>query len=179
MNANDSTIAVVEHSDAGSGNELFSIDPGIAIWTWVVFGLLFIVLRKFAWSPLMESVRERELVITNAVKNAEKVEKKLADVAEKQREMLTEAEEQARLIVNNGRKAAEDVARDIALKARADSESALELARKQMNIEKNRALEEIRKETVDLVLRASEKFIESSINNEEHRRIVERSLEQL
>jgi|AGTN01.1.fsa_nt_gi F0F1-type ATP synthase, subunit b len=114
MNPHDTVTSTVQ-AEAPAHNQggLFSIDPGLAIWTWVVFALLFIVLRKYAWGPMMDSIKAREKLISDTVENARKTKDELENIAQRQKAMITEAEDQARKIIDEGRKAAEDVAKKL------------------------------------------------------------------
>lgn len=173
------TTSIVEHASDAPGGGLFSIDPGLSIWTWVVFGLLFVILRKFAWKPMMESVEKREKMMAQAVEQAQKTKEELEHIAEKQAEMVREAREEARSIIENGRNAAQNTADRIQEKASAEAQQSLQLAREQIVLEKERALREIREQSVDLIISASEKLISGSLDDEAHRRLVEKNLKEL
>ena len=97
MNPHDTTASVVHQSTPISG--LFSIDPGLSIWTWVVFGLLFIILRKYAWTPMMDSIKARERLVADTIENARKTREELEKIAETQKEMIREAQNEAGKII--------------------------------------------------------------------------------
>ena len=171
------TATVVAHESGSAGSGLFSIDPGLSIWTWVVFGLLFIVLRKYAWRPMMDSVKEREQTMAKAVEEAKKTREALEQIAAKQEAAFQEAREEARRIIDDGRKTAEAASQSINEKAVQEAKRTLDDARKQIGDEKERVLSEIRKQSVDLIINASEKLITVSLDDEAHRKIVVRQLE--
>lgn len=176
------TTAVVEQghgSGSSAGSGLFSIDPGLMIWTWIIFGLLLIILRKFAWKPMMEAVEKREKLISDAVEQAQRTKDELAKIAESQQDMLKKATEEAQKIIDSGKASAEIVARSIHEKALADAKQSLENAREMIVGEKERALREIKEQSVDMIITASEKLIGSALDNEEHKRIVRKHLEEM
>jgi F-type H+-transporting ATPase subunit b len=172
------TVAVVEHAVSGGGG-LFDIDPGLMIWAWVVFGILFFVLSKFAWKPMMDSVKAREKILADAVENARKTKEELQNIASRQEQMLKETQEQSRLIVEQGRNTADNAAREILEKAQRESSTLLERAREQIESEKQHALLEIREQAVDLVLKTSEKLIYDVMDKDKHRNLVRKHLEEL
>jgi F-type H+-transporting ATPase subunit b len=172
------TVAVVEHATQG-GVGLFNIEPGLMIWTWVVFGLVFLILSKFAWKPMMESVKAREKVLADAVENARKTKEELEKIAQQQQEMLRATQEQSRQILEQGRKTADVAAKEIIEKAQKESHNVLERAREQIESEKQRAITEIREQAVDLVLKTSEKLIAEVLDQDKHRTIVRKHLEEL
>jgi F-type H+-transporting ATPase subunit b len=177
MNTLD-TVAVIEHAAQG-GAGLFNIDPGLMIWAWVVFGILFFVLSKFAWKPMMESVKAREKVLADAVENAKKTKEELEKIALQQQIMLKETQEQTRQIVEQGRKTADSAAKEILEKAQKESGTFIDKAREQIESEKQHAILEIREQAVDLILKTSEKLINEVMDNDKHRMIVKKHLEEL
>jgi len=174
------TTAIIEHGDAHpSGAGLFSIDPGLSIWTWVVFGLLFIILRKYAWKPMMDSVEKRDKLISDAVAQAQKTREELEKVGEKQREMLLKATDEAQKIIDSGKMSAEAVAQSIQEKTAEQARVTLEQAREQIAAERERTLREIKEQSVDIIIAASEKLIETVLDDEGHKRIVRKHLEEM
>jgi F-type H+-transporting ATPase subunit b len=177
MIPHDTTASVVHQSTPISG--LFSIDPGLSIWTWVVFGLLFIILRKYAWTPMMDSIKARERLVADTIENARKTREELEKIAETQKEMIREAQNEAGKIIEEGRKTAENTAQQVIDRARKEAQAALEDAKAKITVEKENALKQIKNQTIELVINTSEKLIEESLNDETHRKIVEKHLDNL
>jgi F-type H+-transporting ATPase subunit b len=174
------TTAVLEHeSGASAGSGLFSIDPGLSIWTWVVFAFLFIILRKYAWKPMMDSVEKREKFFSDAVEQANKTKEELEKIAQTQQKMLKKATEEAQIIINSGKADAESTAQTIHEKALTDAKLTLDQAREQIAGEKERVLREIKELSVDLIISASEKLIGATLDSEGHKRIVKKHLEEM
>jgi F-type H+-transporting ATPase subunit b len=127
VDAREAAIAALEEEEGGSGPNPLAVDPDLAIWTLVVFALLFAILKKFAWPQIAAAVDERERKIAATIaaadaklEDAKRVlaqhEAKLAAMAGEIREMLDEARRDAdvtrKRIEEDGRKAAgEEVAR--------------------------------------------------------------------
>jgi F-type H+-transporting ATPase subunit b len=175
------TVAMVEHAanSGGGGGGLFDIDPGLTIWTWIVFGIVFFILSKFAWKPMMDSIQSREKVLTDAVENARKTKEELENIALRQEQILKETQEQSRLIMEQGRKAADATAREILERAQKESKLLMERAKEQIESEKQRAVTEIREQTVDLILQTTEKLISDVLDKDKHRMIIRKHLEDL
>lgn len=177
MNPNDTTAAVVHQNNPVNG--LFSIDPGLAIWTWVVFGLLFIILRKYAWTPMMNSISARERLVADTIDNARKTREELEKIAVSQQAMIRDAQNEASKIIEDGRKTAESTAQLVIDRAHKEAQAALEDAKAKITTEKENALKQIKNQTIELVINTSEKLIEESLNDETHRKIVEKHLDKL
>jgi len=86
---------------------LFAIDPGLAIWTWIVFGLLFLILWKFALPPLLKSLKEREAVIAGSVDSALQIEKRLSDINTEREEIIRLTKNEADSLLHSARADAE------------------------------------------------------------------------
>jgi F-type H+-transporting ATPase subunit b len=179
MNGHETTATVGHENGSSAAGGLFSIDPGLALWTWVVFGILFIVLRKFAWKPMMDSVAQREKVLADAVEQAKQTKEELEQIAVKQETVLRKARDEARKIIDEGRNAASASAETIRERAAEDARRTVDDAKKQIEYEKEQALREIRNSSVDLVIAASEKLMVTALDDDSHRRIVEKQLEEL
>jgi len=179
MDTPDTLAATTHVQPKPSQNGLFSIDPGLTIWTWVVFALLFVVLRKFAWSPLMDSVKKREKTITDAIDDAKRLKNELNQIAQKQQEMQAEANKQAQSIIEQGRTAAQAVADKI--KERSQQEAAEEFQRikEQIAAEKQNAFNQLRGETVELIVQATQHLIQANLDDDEQKKIVTKFLESM
>jgi F-type H+-transporting ATPase subunit b len=76
---------------------MISFDPGLIIWTTIIFTLLLIVLKKFAWKPILNSVDERNKSIEDALKAADKAKQEMASLNADNEKILQEAKKRKRL----------------------------------------------------------------------------------
>ncbi len=164
---------------AEGGGSLFSVNVGLTIWTIVVFLLLVIVLGKFAWGPILNSAKAREERIQNALDEAVKHHAEAAALLEQHRAQLADGRRQAQEIVNEGKTAGERLRKDIEQKARAEGQALVERARAEIEREKDAALDEIRKESVDLALAAAARLMNEKLDAEKDRRLVVGYLDEL
>lgn len=179
MKVEDTTAVLEQPAEPPVSGGLFSIDPGMAIWTWVIFGLLFVILRKFAWKPMMESVQMREKVLSQAVEQAEKTKQALDEIGVKQAEMLRQAQEQSRVLIEKGRENADLLSKSLSEKAAVEAQKVIVAAKEQIVQEKELALREIKGQSVDIILAATEKLISKNLDDEMHRQFIEKQLEKL
>lgn len=141
------------------------------IWAWVIFALLFFVLRKFAWKPLLDAVEAREKKISDSLKKAEEVQEAAAHIAARQESALAEAQAQAKDILEKARADAERYSKQEAAKAQAGAQEFLDRAKKEIALEESRARDALRREVVDLTLQAASRVLERSIGSEDERRL--------
>jgi len=170
-------LAKKEELDAGKVSGLTRYDLGI--WTLVVFGLLFLLLSKTAWKPIMVGLQKREDTIAGYRNDAEaaklEAEKLLAEV----KSQRAKASEDVAAILAEARRDAE-VYRD-AEKARAGADIQADRNRLKREIEaaRDQALSEIWDKTVELATLVSSKVIGRSVSNDDHRRLIDESLTEL
>ena len=163
----------------GGGAALFDVNLGLTIWTVVVFGLLVFVLGKFAWGPILASARSREERIQEALDEAGRRQTEAAELLERHRAQLAEARKQAQELVNEGKAAGERVRMDVEAKARSEGQALLDRARGEIEREKEAALDEIRKESVELALAAAARLMNEKLDAERDRQLVVGYLDQL
>ena len=121
----------------GGGAALFDVNLGLSLWTVVVFGLLLVVLGKFAWGPIIEAAQAREQSIQSALDEAALRQEEAASLLEEHRAQLAQSRRQAQEIVNEGKAAGELVRREIEEKARAEGQALLERAKREIKRERD------------------------------------------
>jgi F-type H+-transporting ATPase subunit b len=151
----------------------FEVNFGLFFWTWVVFALLFVLLKKFAWPSILRTTEERERAIAAQLAEAERNRVESAKLLEEQKKLLAESRTSAHQLLVDARSAAERE-RAVALeKTRQEQEELLERARREIASERDRAVEELRREAVDLSLAAAGKLIGERLTGDADRRLIE------
>jgi F-type H+-transporting ATPase subunit b len=163
----------------GGGATLFDVNLGLSLWTVVVFVLLLVVLGKFAWGPILEAAQTREQRIQSALDEAALRQAEAATLLEEHRAQLAQGRRKAQYIVNEGKAAGELVRKEIEEKARAEGQALIERAKREIDREKDVALDEIRKSSVDLALAATARLIQEKLDPEKDRRLVAGYLDEL
>ena len=98
---------------------MFEINPGLIIWTLATFGVLFLILAKFAWKPLLQALNEREGKIRSALEQADRAREEAARLLKQNEAAMARAEEEHQRMVREGRALAEKLKAEIVAKARA------------------------------------------------------------
>jgi F-type H+-transporting ATPase subunit b len=158
--------------ESGGGGGLFSVDPGLAVWTIVVFLLVLLVLGRFAWAPILGALDAREEGIRGSIDQAKQLRAEAAELLEEHRRQLADARRQAQEIVAESRNAADRLGREIQDKARQEGERIVERARAEIEREKDAALAEIREEAVELALAAASRLLRERLTDEKDRALV-------
>jgi F-type H+-transporting ATPase subunit b len=157
----------------------FAINPGVSIWTLVVFLLLLAALAKWAWPAILKAVEEREKRIQAQLDQAEKANQEAQRVLAEYQHQLAGARNEAQELLAAGRQAAEKVREEIVAKARAEHEELIARARREIVAEREKALAELRGEAVELSLAAASKVLERNLDSEADRRLVRDYLDSL
>src|SRR5690606_640556 len=172
-------LIVQEHAGEAGGGGLFSINPGLMIWTVVIFLALLAVLGKFAWKPILGALEARERRIQDILDAAARDREEAERLMEENRRQLAEARQQAQQITAEGRQAAERIRQEMLERARAEQEELLARARQELDRERERALETLRRDAVDLSLAAAAKLVEKRLGSEDDRRIINEYLDRI
>ncbi len=157
-------------------NPLVQPDPGLYIWTIIVFLVLLFLLMKFAWKPLLAMLEKREDNIRQSLLDAEKARDELANVKEDTEKLLNEARTESQAIVAAGKKNAERMQGEIVEKAQSKSDALLADAKKQIQLEKDRAITDVRAEVVNLSMQVAKKLIKKNLSKEDNLKLINESL---
>nr|PZN89609.1 MAG: ATP synthase F0 subunit B [bacterium] len=170
-------LIVQEH--AGGGGGLFSINPGLMIWTVIIFLALLAVLTKFAWKPILGALEARERRIQDILDAAARDRAEAERLMQEHQRQLAEARQQAQQITAEGRQAAERIRQEMLERARAEQEELLARARQELERERERALEALRRDAVELSLAAAAKLVGKRLDSEDDRRIITEYLDRI
>jgi F-type H+-transporting ATPase subunit b len=171
-------VAQAEHGaeeDSG-GSFLVSPDLGLMIWTLILFFATMYVLYKFAFPPIAEALEKRAAAVRENLDSAERTREEADELLAEYRQRLKEAREQADDIVVRARKASEAAVAEAAAEGKAKREELVAAARKDIEAETRRSLEQIRKEVADLTVLATEKVTRKSLDDADQKRLVEEAL---
>ncbi len=160
-------------------NPLVQLDPGLFVWTILTFLLLVFVLAKFAWKPLLKMLQDREDMVRSSLEDAEKTKSELERLNEESEAIMAKARSEAQSILADGKAAAEKVKDDIIAKSKEQANKIREDAGNQIQVEKDKAISEIKKEVVNLTLSVAEKLIQKNLSDADNKSLIEESLKKV
>ena len=172
-------IIAVSAAEASDKNPLIALTPGLYIWTIITFLLLLYVLAKFAWKPLLKMLEDRENLIKSSLDDAEKAKLELQSLNEESEKIINKARTDAQEILTEGKATAEKVKEDTIAKAKIAAGKIQDEAEKQINIEKEKAISEIKKEVVQISLSVAEKLINKNLSESDNKSLIEESLKKI
>lgn len=157
----------------------FGIDWPRFITTTINFIIVLVILRIFAYKPILQMLEERKKRIEESMNNAEKIRQELAATQEQRAKAIGEANAQAQKLIDEARKSAEEVRERTVAEARQQAESELRRAQQQIAVERERMLAEARREIVSLVLHTTAKVTGKVLTAEDQRRLTEETTREI
>ncbi len=164
---------------ASGGSFLITPNVGLMVWTLVLFGVSMLILWKVAFPRISAALDRRQRAIELSIDEADEIRRKADELLEEYRARLAEARQQADEIVDRARKAGEAHERDSQADAKQRRERLLEQTRRDIELETQRAIQEIRREVADLTVLATERVTRKTLTEEDQRRLVEETLKEI
>jgi F-type H+-transporting ATPase subunit b len=161
------------------GNPLVQLDPGLAIWTILVFlGLLF-ALYLLAWKPLLTALKGRQDSIAKSLDDARQARQELERLHGESARILAEARKEAESIISRTRDDANRFREELKQKAQAEAAGIVKNAEKQIELETSRAVQQIRQEAIDLSVAIAAKLLQRNVSREDNERLIEETFRQV
>lgn len=138
---------------------------GLLFWSTVAFAVLFFVLRKMAWKPILSSISEREQGIEDALSKAEKVKVEMAQMASENEALLQKAREERAGMIKDAKETADKMVAEAKDKAKAEYDRIVGDAQVAITQQKNAALTDVKNQVGALVIEVSEKILRRELSN--------------
>ena len=167
-------LAPIQEQHAASGP--LTIEFGLMFWTIIVFVLLLLILKKFAYPALLGAVEARERALQQQLDEAERNRAESAAMLAEHKKLLAEARTQAHGLLVEARTTAEKERALAMEKTLQEQQQLLERARRDIAGERDRAIAELRREAVDLSLAAASKLIGERLDSDTDRKLVQEYL---
>ena len=143
--------------------DLITPDVGLLFWTLVSFSILYLILRKFAWGPILGAVKEREESIKAALDAADNAKKEMENLKADNEKILNEAKTEREAMLKEAREMKSKLISDAENEAKAKAKSIVEAAKTAIQNEKNSAMNELKNTVVDLSVGIAEKLISEEL----------------
>jgi F-type H+-transporting ATPase subunit b len=167
-----------EHGEEG-GSFLVSPGLGLMIWTLLLFLITMWVLSKVAFPKIQEALDKRAKMISESIDAADRQRRESDELLAEYRARLAEAREQADDIMARARKSAETAEAEAAAAGKEKREELVAAAKRDIEAETRRSLDQIRSEVADLTVLATERVTRKSLNAEDQKRLVEEALSEV
>jgi F-type H+-transporting ATPase subunit b len=159
--------------------ETFGFDTKIFLSQVISFIIVALVLRRFAYKPILAVLEERRQRIAEGLLNAEKIKQQLAEAEQRHAEILSKANAQAQKMIDEARESASHVAERKQQEAVAAAEQILAKAREASAIEHEKTMAELKRELGRLVVDTTAKVTGKVLTSDDQRRLQEEASRQL
>lgn len=150
---------------------------GTIIWTTLIFGIVFFILKKFAWGPVLKAIDSREETISKALNSAKEAEEKLSNLEKEQQEIIALAKSEKDAIVKEGVEQREKIIAAAKDKAQVEADKIIADAQKRIIREREAALVEMKSQIAALSIEIATKVVKSDMEDaKRHEKLVEELL---
>ena len=143
--------------------ELLTPGTGLIIWQLIIFLLLFFLLAKLAWKPIIKSLKDREQSIQEALDTAEKARLEMSRLKADNENLLKLAREEREKILRDAREASNRIKDEAQVDAKKAADRIIEDARVAINAEKVAALKEVKALVANLSIEIAGKILQKNL----------------
>lgn len=146
--------------------DLLTPGLGLIVWQAIIFLLLVLLLGKFAWRPILDSLRIREESIEEALRSADEARAEMSELQAENEKLLAEARIERDVLLKEATKMASQLKEDAKEDAKKITAKMLEDAKAGIIAEKEAALKDVRDQVAELSVEIAEKLIRKSLGDD-------------
>lgn len=132
---------------------------GLFFWMMVSFGIVLFILKKFAWKPILNALREREESIDKALRSADRAKEEMAALKADNERILKEARIEREMMLREAKAMSDKIVSDAKQKSLEEADKIIETTRQNIETEKMAALEDVKKQIALLSVKIAEKVL--------------------
>lgn len=144
---------------------LVTPNPGTIFWMLIIFGIVLFILRKFAWKPILNALKDREESISQALNSAEEAKREVAGLKADNEKIIAEARQEKNIILREAKEIKEKIITEAKEKAVEETNKSIILAKQQIEAEKTAAINEMKRQVAELSVLIAEKVIRRELSN--------------
>ena len=163
----------------GGGIALLEVNPGLVIWTFIIFTIVLLLLRRFAWKPIVSAMDNRATRIQNDLKKAEKLRKEMEDKRHEYLKKLEALEEDVQKALKKAQQDGEAKRVTILAQAHEDASAMLKGTEHEIELAKSSAFSELKDELVRLSVGLVRQLLGRDLSQTELQSLAEESLKEL
>ncbi len=138
---------------------------GLLFWTLLAFAIVFFILKKFAWKPILSSLNEREQGIADSLESAQKMKLEMAQIKSENENLLAKAREERAQLLKEARETRDRIVNEAKELAKSEANKIILDAQAAINQQKMAALTEVKNQVGNLVIEVSEKVLRRELAN--------------
>lgn len=146
--------------------QLLLPELGLFVWTLLAFLIVFFILKKFAWKPILNMLHERETNIANSIASAEKMKAEMNQMQAENETLLAKAREERSAILKEAKEAKDKMIQEAKEKAKEEAAKIMADANIQIEQSKNRAMTEVKNQIGMLTVGVAEKVLRKKLSDD-------------
>jgi F-type H+-transporting ATPase subunit b len=159
---------------------LVTPDYGLLFWMLLTFSIVLYVLKKFAWKPILSSLKEREDSIEEALKSAEKAREDMANMQASNEKILAAARHEREAMLKEARDIRQKMIDEAKAKATAEANKMIEMAKQAIENEKTAAIEDMKNSIANISVMIAEKILKKELtDSKQQQELMDKYLENL
>jgi len=147
--------------------QLVTPDLGTLFWMLLSFSIVLIILKKFAWKPILKMLKDREDNIDHALKSAEETKKEVAKLKADNEKLMRETHIKAEIMITEAKELGNKVIEDSKLVAETEADKIIRKAEKTIKNEHKAAINQIKREIAEFSIEISEKILNEKLDHKE------------
>ncbi|HEX2532142.1 MAG TPA: F0F1 ATP synthase subunit B [Chitinophagaceae bacterium] len=144
--------------------ELLLPGAGLIFWTLLAFLIVFFILRKFAWGPILSSLNQREKTIADSLETAQRVKAEMAQLKNENEELMARAREERAAMLKEARETKDRIVNEAKEQAKVEAGRIMSEAQQAINAQKMAALTDVKNQVGKLVLEVTEKVLRRELS---------------
>lgn len=147
--------------------EIIMPELGVIFWTLLSFFIVFFVLRKYAWKPIMNMLKERDQSIEQALNSADNARKEMQKLESKNEELVKEAKRERETLLKEAKETQTKIISEARDSAKGEASRMIDKARKEIRAEREAAFAEMKNEIVGYAVDIAEKILRQELQDKD------------
>jgi len=147
--------------------QLLTPSLGLLFWTLLAFLIVFFILRKFAWTPILASLNDREKGIADSLETAEKVKREMAQLKSENEALLVKAREERGVMLKEARETKDRIINEAKDQAKVEASKIIAEAQQAIEAQKMAAITDVKNQVGKMVVEVSEKVLRRELSSPE------------
>jgi F-type H+-transporting ATPase subunit b len=146
---------------------LLTPELGLLFWTLLAFIIVFVILKKFAWKPILSALDKREKTIADSLATADRVKKEMAQLKSENEDLMAKAREERGVMLKEARDIKDKIIGEAKEQAKSEANKIIAEAQQQINAQKMAALTDVKNQVGKLVIEVTEKILRKELAGKE------------
>jgi F-type H+-transporting ATPase subunit b len=164
---------------AAEGENPMKFDPGLTIWTVLVFLVMVFLLAKLAFKPISDALEKRGQTIKAQLDEAEKSRAEATKLMEDYQKQIAEARTEAGKVIEEARQLGEKVRKEVVDKANTEASAIVQRSQEEIIRQKEKGIQEMKDTVASLSVQIAGRVIEKELNEATHKQLVENLIKDL